>query len=271
MMVLSLACVSQVQVAPRFSRRSPQRGLTGKIPRYSPSAREPARATAFAFESREKVLGEDPSQSIRFLSLNGDWRFSLSPNADELPARFEDPSYDVSAWKHIKVPADWQAEGFDQPRYNNITYPFPANRPLISHETNPVGSYRRYVDIPAKWQGQDVILHIGGAGSPTTSGSMARSWLIPRTASHRQSLTSHDLKPGRNTVAIQVYRWSDGSDPEDQDFWRVSGIERDGKQLAGIARLIATRAQRSQLHCLRIGIRQFAVAPNDADGSFATA
>ncbi|WP_447412530.1 sugar-binding domain-containing protein, partial [Clostridium perfringens] len=81
------------------------------------------------------------------------------------PTGFEQPGYDASGWKTIKVPADWQAEGFDQPRYNNITYPFPANRPLIPHATDPVGSYRRDVDLPANWQGSDVLLHIGAAGS----------------------------------------------------------------------------------------------------------
>ena len=71
----------------------------------------------------------------------------------------------MSAWKEIKVPADWQTEGYDQARYNNITYPFPANRPLIPHATNPVGSYRRDVNLPAGWAGQDILLHIGAAGS----------------------------------------------------------------------------------------------------------
>src|SRR4051812_4951361 len=116
----------------------------------------PAHATGFPFESRAAALSGDRTRSARFLSLDGQWKFALSPSSDSVPVGFEQPGFDVSSWANIKVPADWQAEGFDQPRYNNITYPFPANRPLIPHATNPVGSYRRDVTLPAGWAGQDV-------------------------------------------------------------------------------------------------------------------
>ncbi len=188
----------------------------------------PARATGFPYESRDKALANDPARSDRFLSLNGLWKFSFSPDADRLPDGFEQPGYDVSAWKEIKVPANWQAEGYDQARYNNIAYPFPANRPLIPHATNPVGSYRRDVDLPASWDGSDVILHIGAAGSAYyvwVNGQKAGYSEDSKLPSEFDVTTF--VKPGRNTIAIQIFRWSDGSYLEDQDFWRVSGIERD--------------------------------------------
>ncbi len=87
------------------------------------------------------------------MSLDGDWSFAFSPSVDGAPKGFERPGYDVSQWKTIKVPAMWQAEGYGQPKYNNITYPFPANRPLVPHDDNETGSYRR-----------DFILPDGGAG-----------------------------------------------------------------------------------------------------------
>ncbi|RZM36204.1 MAG: beta-galactosidase, partial [Sphingomonas sp.] len=118
--------------------------------------KQPARATGFPFETRAKAIAGHRTKSDRFLLLSGLWRFAFSPDADRLPAGFERPDYDVSAWKEIKVPADWQTEGYDQARYNNIAYPFPANRPLIPHATNPVGSYRRDIDLPAGWSGSDV-------------------------------------------------------------------------------------------------------------------
>ncbi|MBD8736663.1 glycoside hydrolase family 2 TIM barrel-domain containing protein [Sphingomonas sp. CFBP 13706] len=187
----------------------------------------PASSTGFPFETRAKALAGVEASSDRFLTLDGDWRFSLSPDADRLPAGFEQPNYDASSWKTIKVPADWQAEGFDQARYNNITYPFPANRPLIPHSTNPVGSYRRTVDLPSRWTGNDVVLHIGAAGSAYYV------WVngVKVGYSEDSKLPSDFdvtrlMRPGRNTIAIQVFRWSDGSYLEDQDFWRVSGIER---------------------------------------------
>lgn len=190
--------------------------------------KEPARATGFPFESRAKAIAGHRTKSDRFLLLTGMWRFSFSPSADALPRGFEKPDYDVSGWKEIKVPSDWQAEGYDQARYFNITYPFPANRPLIPHATNPVGSYRRDVDLPAGWAGQDVILHIGAAGSAYYV------WVNGQKVGYSEDSklpsefdVTRFLHPGRNTIAIQVYRWSDGSYLEDQDFWRVSGIERE--------------------------------------------
>jgi beta-galactosidase len=189
--------------------------------------KSPARATGFPFESRALAITRDPARSARFLSLDGAWRFSFSPNADDLPKGFERSDYDVSRWKTIQVPADWQTQGYDQPRYNNITYPFPANRPLIPHDRNPVGSYRRDVDLPANWAGQDVILHIGAAGSAYYV------WVNGEKVGYSEDSklpsefdVTRFVRPGHNVVAIQVFRWSDGSYLEDQDFWRVSGIER---------------------------------------------
>ncbi|QAY77952.1 glycoside hydrolase family 2 TIM barrel-domain containing protein [Sphingosinicella sp. BN140058] len=188
----------------------------------------PARATGFPFESRDKALAGHRTRSERFLLLNGPWQFMLSMDADHLPAGFERPDYDVSGWSKISVPADWQAEGHDQPRYNNITYPFPADRPLIPHAANPVGSYRRDLDLPAGWAGEDIILHIGAAGSAYyvwvngTRVGYSEDSKLPSEFD-----VTRFVRPGRNTIAIQVYRWSDGSYLEDQDFWRVSGIERE--------------------------------------------
>ncbi len=190
--------------------------------------RLPARATGFPFENRAKALDGDRAKSDRFLSLNGDWKFAFSPNTTDVPAGFERPDYDVSRWKNIKVPAMWQTEGYDQARYNNITYPFPANRPLIPHATNPVGSYRRDVTLPAGWAGSDVVLHIGAAGAAYSV------WVNGQKVGYAEDSklpsefdVTRFVKPGNNTVAIQVIRWSDGSYLEDQDFWRVSGIERE--------------------------------------------
>ena len=190
--------------------------------------KEPARATAFPFESRELALADDRSASRRFLSLNGKWRFFFSPNVDGAPADFYRDDFDISAWQQIRVPADWQAEGYDQARYNNVTYPFPANRPLIPHDQNPVGSYRRDVDLPTSWSGQDVILHIGAAGSAYYV------WVNGQQVGYSEdsklpsefNITRY-LRPGKNSISMRVYRWSDGSYLEDQDFWRVSGIERE--------------------------------------------
>lgn len=215
--------------APRVQPVQVDRGRPDwENPQVNYVGREPARATGFPFESRDRALIADRSKSARFLSLNGEWEFSFSEDVDHLPAGFEQPGYDASAWKTIKVPADWQAQGYDQARYNNITYPFPANRPLIPHDRNPVGSYRRTIDLPANWTGSDIILHIGAAGSAYYV------WVNGQKVGYSEDSklpsefdVTRSATPGKNTVAIQVYRWSDGSYLEDQDFWRVSGIERE--------------------------------------------
>jgi beta-galactosidase len=212
-----------VPIAPQVSPERPN----WENPGVNAIGKLPARATAFPFEDRERALTGNMARSSRFLSLDGAWRFAFSPSVDARPRDFWKPDYDVSAWKTIPVPADWQAQGYDQPRYNNITYPFPANRPLIPHATNPVGSYRRDVTLPPGWSGQDVILHIGAAGSAYYV------WVNGKRVGYAEDSklpsefdVTAFVKPGTNVIAIEVYRWSDGSYLEDQDFWRVSGIER---------------------------------------------
>ncbi|MET0499745.1 MAG: glycoside hydrolase family 2 TIM barrel-domain containing protein [Steroidobacteraceae bacterium] len=189
--------------------------------------KEPARATGFPFEDRAKAINADESASRWFHSLDGEWKFSFSPNVTNAPADFWRDDYDVSQWKSIPVPADWQAEGYDQPRFNNITYPFPANRPLIPNDTNPVGSYRREFTLPDGWSSRRVILHIGAAGSAYYV------WVNGHKLGYSEDSklpSEFDLSPhlrtGANNVSIQIFRWSDGSYLEDQDFWRVCGIER---------------------------------------------
>ncbi|KHL25327.1 beta-galactosidase [Croceibacterium mercuriale] len=197
-------------------------------PQVNSVDREPARATGFPFEDRARALAGDPAKSDRFLSLNGQWRFHFSDNADTLPDGFEQPGYDAGSWPEIAVPADWQAEGYGQARFANITYPFVPNRPLVPHDDNEVGSYRRTITIPAGWDGSDVVLHVGAAGSAYTV------WVNGQQAGYAEDsklpsefdVTRH-LRPGENVIALQVVRFSDGSYLEDQDFWRVSGIERD--------------------------------------------
>jgi beta-galactosidase len=218
-----------VPIQPQISAERPD----WENPAVYAIGKEPARASGFPFEDRAKAIAADMAASRWYLTLDGEWKFAFSPNVAGAPADFWRDDYDVSGWKSIKVPADWQTEGYDQPRYNNITYPFPANRPLIPHETDPVGSYRRDFTVPSGWDGRRVILHIGAAGSAYYV------WVNGHKLGYSEDsklpsefdLTAH-LKPGTNNVSIQIYRWSDGSYLEDQDFWRVSGIERSVYLLA---------------------------------------
>jgi beta-galactosidase len=189
--------------------------------------REPMRATAFPFESVELAKAGEMAKSRFFLSLDGDWRFAYSPNPEQRPVDFYRDDYDVSQWKTVPVPSDLQAQGYGQPLYNNIEYPFPLDRPLIPHAMNSVGSYRRDFTLPEGWKQREVLLHVGAAGAAYYV------WVNGQKVGYSEDSKlpaefdiSARLRPGRNTVAIELYRWSDGSYLEDQDFWRVNGIER---------------------------------------------
>lgn len=190
--------------------------------------REPARATFDGFTSREAALARDTTGQPFHLSLDGNWSFAYSRNPEARPKDFFRPDYDVSGWGNIQVPGIMQAQGYGQPYFNNIDYPFPLNPPFIPHAMNEVGSYRRNIDIPADWAGRQVFLKIGAAGSAyyVWVNGVRVGYAEDSKLPSEFDVTPH-LKPGQpNVVAIELYRFADGSYLEDQDFWRVSGIER---------------------------------------------
>lgn len=186
------------------------------------------RATSYPYDSEAAALAGDFRSSPYFRSLNGKWKFKFSPRPDARPEGFWQTGYDVSAWDDISVPGNWETQGYGVPIYTNITYPFPKNPPFIPHDDNPVGCYKRTFTVPAEWGGRRVFLHFGGS----TSGMYV--WVNGRKAGYVQSVKNPAefditelVRQGENEVACEVYRWTDGSYLEDQDFWRLSGIERD--------------------------------------------
>jgi beta-galactosidase len=187
----------------------------------------PARASFFSYENEEQARFGKPEASTRYLSLNGSWHFHYAARPSLRPVNFMQADYDISDWGTITVPGNWERQGHGKPRYVNIEYPFPANEPRVPTEDNPVGSYRRDFHLPEHWQGQPVFLHLGAVSSA------AYVWLNGEYVGYTQGsklpaefeLQSY-LQPGKNTLALEVYRWSDGSYLEDQDFWSLSGLER---------------------------------------------
>nr|WP_315401838.1 glycoside hydrolase family 2 TIM barrel-domain containing protein [uncultured Duganella sp.] len=189
--------------------------------------REPMKATFFNFESREKALAADPAASKYYLSLDGTWSFAYSTTPDNRPKDFYRADFDLAGWKTIQVPGMIQAQGYGKPIFTNIDYPFPMAEPFIPHALNEVGSYRRDFTVPADWDGRDVFLHIGAAGAAYYI------WVNGEKVGYSEDSKlpsefnlSKYVKPGKNSIAIEVYRWADASYLEDQDFWRLSGIER---------------------------------------------
>ena len=190
--------------------------------------KEPSRATAFPFESREKAIENNKAKSNYFLSLNGFWKFHWVKCPVDRPKDFYKTDYNISQWDSLKVPGNWEMKGYGVPHYLDVSYPFPANPPKIPHHYNPVGSYKRIFELPQNWQNREVFIHFGAVRSAMYI------WINGKKVGYSQgsklpaefNITSF-VKPGKNQVAVEVYRWSDGSYLEDQDFWRLSGIERE--------------------------------------------
>src|SRR5690606_34508493 len=135
---------------------------------------------------------------------------------------------DDSKWDVIPVPSNWEIEGYDIPIYTNVVYPFPRNPPFVDNEYNPVGTYRRTFTLPASWKDKEVMIHfasVSGYLNVYVNGKKAGMSKVAKSPAEF-NITPY-LKDGENQLAIQIFRWHDGSYLEDQDFWRLSGIERD--------------------------------------------
>jgi beta-galactosidase len=173
-----------------------------------------------------------------YKSLNGKWKFNWVSRPSDRPAEFYKLDYDVEGWDEIEVPSNWQLKGYGVPIYTNVTYPFNPLPPTIMNENppeytsaklnNPVGSYRREFVIPKGWDGRQVYIHFDGVKSAFYL------WVNGEKVGYSQgSMTPTEfnitkyLQEGKNVLAVEVYRWSDGSYLEDQDMWRLSGIYRD--------------------------------------------
>ena len=190
---------------------------------------EPSRATLTAYPSANLARrGREASPWHR--SMNGAWRFAWSPSPATRPRGFEDAGFDDSAWATLPVPSNWQLHGFDVPIYTNSKYPFEIDleRPRVPHDDNPVGSYRTRFEVPADWQRRRVLLAFEGVDSAFYAWVNGESVGYSEDSRLTVEFDVTDLvTPGVNVLAVEVYRWSDGSILEDQDMWRLSGIFRD--------------------------------------------
>lgn len=205
--------------------------------------KEPGQATFTPYgslsEMRSDPWHESPwlsSKSSRVLPLSGKWKFHWVSQPQDRPIDFYRPGYDTSGWDEIDVPSNWEMKGYGTPIYTNITYPFRNNPPFIQgqngytvlDEPNAVGSYRRQFTLPAEWKGKEIFLHFNGVYSAMYV------WVNGKKVGYSQGSNNDArfditryVKPGKNDISVEVYRWSDGSYLEDQDMFRLSGIHRD--------------------------------------------
>jgi len=189
--------------------------------------REEPTASFYRYVDEKTALENDSWENSPFYqSLNGEWSFNYSENVLSRPTNFFNE--DTSGWDKISVPSNWELQGHGIPLYTNIVYPFPKNPPFIPHEENPVGSYKRSFEIPATWDGKDVYLHFEGvSGAMYVWVNGQKVWYSEGSKTPAEFNITKYLQQGSNSLAVQLLRWSDASYMEDQDFWRLSGIDRE--------------------------------------------
>ncbi len=185
------------------------------------------------FSSKEEALKNKTSKCENFQLLNGQWKFKWVETPEQVPDGFWQPDFDVENWDEIKVPSNWQMEGFGQAKFRNVALTFESNPPNIPGYYNPTGCYKRKFTVPKNWKNKEIMLRFEGV----KSGSYI--WINGKRVGYNQggfepaefNITPF-LKKGENDLSVEVIRFCDGSYLENQDMWRLSGIYRDVKLYA---------------------------------------
>ncbi len=188
--------------------------------------KEEAHSTAIPFATIEQAKKADWETSPFYKLLNGNWKFNWVSKPADRPTDFYKPEYDAASWDEIPVPSNWQMCGYGIPLSLNTEYGFEiVNPPYIPHDNNPVGSYIRTFTIPDNWNRREIFVHFAGVKSAFYI------WVNGEKVGYSQdSMTPAEfnitpyLREGDNVLAVEVYRWSDGSYMECQGMWRLSGI-----------------------------------------------
>ena len=203
-----------------------------KDPEVNSVNRSAMHTNYFAFASADEAKAGIKENSANFMTLNGLWKFNWVRHADARPTDFYQTNFNDKGWDDLQVPGVWELNGYGDPIYVNVGYAwrsqFKNNPPLVPTENNHVGSYRKEIILPADWKGKEIFAHFGSVTSNMYL------WVNGRYVGYSEdskleaefNLTNY-LKPGKNVIAFQVFRWCDGSYLEDQDFFRFSGIYRD--------------------------------------------
>jgi beta-galactosidase len=227
MVVISPALVAQERVPKEIE--NPAVTQIGKLP---------PRGNAWPHPDAESAKASGYGESPWVRSLNGRWKFHWSSRPEQRPLKFYQQQFEVGDWGEIPVPSTWEREGYGTPLYVNINYPFHVDPPYVMGdpdesytsllERNPVGSYVREFELPEDWNGMRILLHFGGVRSAMFV------WVNGKKVGYSQGSrlpaefdVTDFVTSGVNRVAVEVYKFSDASYIEDQDFWRLSGIYRD--------------------------------------------
>lgn len=218
----------------KFQYSKPQNGYPewNNNPEIFQLNRMKAHVQIMNYDTLEKAIEGHRYSSNNIMSLNGKWKFSFAENPDKKEDSFYKEEYNTEKWDEIEVPSNWQLKGYDYPQYTDSTYPWVLKEnieaPFAPTKYNPVGSYVKYLTVPKEWDGGPVYINFQGVESAFYV------WLNGDFLGYSEdsfSPSEFDITPylreGENKLAVEVYRWSDASWLEDQDFWRLCGIFRD--------------------------------------------
>ncbi|MEJ7644770.1 MAG: glycoside hydrolase family 2 TIM barrel-domain containing protein [Chryseolinea sp.] len=200
--------------------------------------KQPSHATLIPYGSLKEAMTCNRSISSFNKSLNGMWKFNWVAWPQQRPVDLYKPEFDVKSWKEIEVPSNWQVKGYGTPNYSNFTYIFHKDFPKVMgtpnekyttlKERNPVGSYRRDFLISKEWIGRRIFIKFDGvdAGFFLWVNGVKVGYSVNSRNAAEFDITEH-VKPGKNVLAVEVYRFVSGSYLENQDMWRLSGIFRN--------------------------------------------
>lgn len=192
--------------------------------------KEYPRTVFMTYDNRDDALSGKFERSKYYRLLNGTWKFFFVDSYKKLPDNITDPNISTESWDDIQVPGNWEVQGHGTAIYTNHGYEFkPRNpQPPTLPEANPVGVYRRNIDIPSNWDGRDIYLHLAGVKSGVYVYINGQEVGYSEDSKNpAEFLINKYVKPGKNVLTLKIFRWSTGSYLECQDFWRISGIERD--------------------------------------------
>lgn len=190
--------------------------------------KEATRATSIPYPSQDLAKSDDYSKSPYYQSLNGNWKFQWVPRIADVPEGFYKENYDVSSWGEMPVPGNWEFNGHGIPMYVNNGFGFRAKPPHIDREDSPTGAYRHQFNIPDSWDGRRVFIHFeGGTNSMYVWVNGQKVGYTQNSKSPAEFDITEYIREGNNTLACQVHKFSDGSYLEDQDMWRLGGINRN--------------------------------------------
>ena len=232
---LSAACLLST---PIFGQQQENRFAEITDPQLLSINKLPPHASFTSYVDETSALNKDMANGSFYLPLNGTWKFHYTEKFKERPTNFMEPDFNTADWKEIKVPGNWELQGFGDPIYVNVGYEFVSpgfdkylqepNPPMVPEAWNPTGTYRRDFDLPANWKGKRIFLSadaVKGAAYFYLNGEfigMSKAGKVPV-----QFDITPVVKPGKNTLAVQMHRFSDANYFEGQDFWRLTGFERD--------------------------------------------